>query len=720
MQQNDQDTTNNSNTQANQNDQIANPNSGQSAVQTGANSTGGPPTGTASDSPGMLGAAGGEPLDSVPQTTAPIGVPTVPGGGTGAHKSAGTNVDPQAMSTASSPSSLNNYGTVGGISAHTTASTETGTMGIPGTPVPGPMANDPTPPMMPNGARSGARGAAAIEGGFGAGVATGGTPAAFSGEEAGLSGFAHDTSTPVTGVTGANADGSATPVTSTAQPLQDGIQGGPHGEISGGSQLPGGGPADFADQFTQGSNQEPNQESNYGASGSAGLGGARAPEGAESGQQAPGELRAYNGPTKDGTPTSNRGEATSLGNEAAQGGTTNVGAEEDEVIRDYNIVTPDVTDMGLDERNRDRPDVPGWGRGGTPAYGGAQPDNTAHDASNPLGRMESWNGASETGATDTTANSSPTLPPQTGSRGLSAQEAATQRDNGDGAQTPTGALSATQTVGRGTVTGYDGPGTRAGSGAGMLNTDVPSGMAGAGPLGGAPGRGDTADAEAWRRATGMSAPSSPGSRGIHLGIGNNTSTGTSTPDAREGLLASEGLNTAGENNGQEAGQVVGGSPRDFSSPALPGASAPEFARHEPGAGNSGGAQAFAAGPGPTENWSDRGDNSTSGTGRPDVAQATQAGHIAEADRSGQGVPLSGSLSRPTPEVGVAGGTGPGQTSAQNTDASVSSGENSTMGYPNYPTATGLPAGSGSGGTQPNINRHFDQSTQEVSTNEHAQ
>lgn len=677
----------------------------QTTIHNSDDATSAPPTDSASDSPGMLGAAGGEPLDSVPRTTAPIGVPTVPGGGTGAHTSAGTSVDPQAMSTASSPSSLDTYGTVGGISRHTTASTETGTLGIPGTPVPGPMRGDPTPPEMPNGVRSGARGADAMAKGLGAGVATGGTPASASGEEAGLSGFAHDTSTPVTGVTGANPDGSASPVTASGEDNQSGTRGGYQGGLQPGTTIAGGG-ADAADQTSA-----------YGASGAHGLGGAE-PTSATGDSTAPGELHAYNGPpesepTEHGMPMTDRGAASSLGNEAAQGGTTNVGAEEDEVIRDYDIVTPEVTDMGLDERNRDRPDEPGWGRGGTPAYGGAQ--STDHSiGTNDTGTLNAWNGSADTAATDGS------LPPQTGNRGQTARESQARRATGEGAQTPTGALTAPQAVGQSTITGNEGDGTRAGSGAGMLNTDVPTGMAGAGPLGGAPARGDTADAEAWRRATGITAPSSAGSRGIHLGIGNNTSTGTSTPDAREQLRASEGLSVAGENAGQEANQVGGGKPRDFSSPAVPGASAPEFARHESGAGNLGGTQALNAGPGATENWRDRGDNSTHGTGRPDTAQAIQAGQIAEADRSGQGTPLSDSATRPTPEVGVAGGTGPAQSASTSGSAASGGGNAGTPGYPTYPTATGLPAGSGSGGAQPNINSQFNQDIQEVKTNEHAQ
>lgn len=647
---------------------------------------------TPTGSPGMLGAAGGTPIDSVPQTTAPIGVPTAPGGGTGAHKSAGTSIDPQAMSTASTPSSLDTYGTVGGISRHTTASTEVGTAGIAGTPVPGPMQHDITPPQMPNGERSGARGAAAIEEGLGAGVATGGTPAAYSGEEAGLSGFAHDTSTPVTGPAGANPDGTATPITTSDQGFPAGTLGGPHGDISGGSQLPGGGPADFADQVSR--RDQNAHESNYGTSGSPGLGGAAPGNGnATNGQS--GELRAYNGPSGDpdnpgapGRSVGSSGSGGTLGEEMVQAETGSTSDDESKVIRDYTIVTPEVTDMGLDELNRDRPDEPGWGRGGTPAYGGARPtDNSA--------------GTGDSQASPASDDATGRLEAQTGARGQSAQENLTNRATNGGAQTtPAGTLGASETIGPSTITGNDGPGTRAGSGAGMLNTDVPRGMVGIGPLGGAPGRGDTAYAESWRRETGISAPSSPGSRGVHLGIGNNEPSGTSTPEAREELIASEGLAGTGQTSGRQ------GPPLQENASGMPNASAPEFARHEPGGGNPGGTQALNAGPGPTEDWSDRGDNSTSGKGRPDVEQATQAGQIAEATRSGHGVPLSGSHTSPTPEVGVAGGTGP----AQSSGAEASSEASTTPGYPNYNTATGLPAGSGSGDTRPHINLQFDQET----------
>jgi hypothetical protein len=62
----------------------------------------------------------------------------------------------------------------------------------------------------------------------------------------------------------------------------------------------------------------------------------------------------------------------------------------------------------------------------------------------------------------------------------------------------------------------------------MLNAEVPDGLAGAGPLGGSPARGDAA---AWHRHHGISAPSSTGSRDVHLGLGHNSPTGESTSGA---------------------------------------------------------------------------------------------------------------------------------------------------------------------------------------------
>lgn len=175
----------------------------------------------------------------------------------------------------------------------------------------------------------------------------------------------------------------------------------------------------------------------------------------------------------------------------------NVGATEDEVDRSRDAVTPEVTDMGLDERNRDRPDLPDWGRGGTTGDDDARPG--------PAGRT-----------------------------------------------TPHGTLSSGQAIGQGDPRGPDGSGARSESGAGMLNQEAAGGMAGTGPLGGAPARGDTADALAWRRALGISAPSSPGSRDIHLGIGESSTGDPARTDmlnksdvSRSDALAHDGGPSAG-------------------------------------------------------------------------------------------------------------------------------------------------------------------------------
>jgi hypothetical protein len=193
-----------------------------------------------------------------------------------------------------------------------------------------------------------------------------------------------------------------------------------------------------------------------------------------------------------------------------------LGATEDKVERSEAVVAPEVTDKGRDERGRDQPDGAEFGRGTMPDN--AAVDEIAETQSEPdaprYGRSP-WQGLG-------------------GARPHADEAHGEEREQGERAGdtagerrlTPSGTLPAEEVVGQGS---HDTFGARGDGGGGMLNTEVPAGMAGVGPLGGTPARGDTADAAAHRRKHGMPGPSAAGARDIHLGIGHNSPTGESTP-----------------------------------------------------------------------------------------------------------------------------------------------------------------------------------------------
>lgn len=81
------------------------------------------------------------------------------------------------------------------------------------------------------------------------------------------------------------------------------------------------------------------------------------------------------------------------------------------------------------------------------------------------------------------------------------------------------------------ASGYDSNGSQTSEDAGMFRTTDQHGMAGLGPLGGTPGRGDTADAAAERQRRGAVAPSSSDVTGRRLGVRtpNDNSTGRDGP-----------------------------------------------------------------------------------------------------------------------------------------------------------------------------------------------
>ncbi len=194
--------------------------------------------------------------------------------------------------------------------------------------------------------------------------------------------------------------------------------------------------------------------------------------------------------------------------ETAVSGSGSLGATEDEVLRGEGVTTPDVTDMGLDERGRDQPDERDFGRGemsGLPAVGDASSTGARSDV--PGLRRSGLEGPGDAPHRD-------------------ARDQERQGDGGGPRLTPSGTLASEEHTSTSADTGF---GNRGDGGGGMLNTEVPEGMAGVGPLGGSPARGDTADAAAERRTHGIQAPSSAGSRGVHLGIGHNSPTGGSTP-----------------------------------------------------------------------------------------------------------------------------------------------------------------------------------------------
>ncbi len=153
-------------------------------------------------SPGMLGAPGaGAPLTPERQAgDTAIGMPTEPEG----SQAPGGSVEPGALTASRRARSPESLGGVGGVSAgNTSGNAEPGTHDVPGTPIPGPLASDPTPPKMPDAPRSGEEGARAIASGAGSGVATGGLPVGDAGRY-GAPGFAGGRATPTPGVTGAD------------------------------------------------------------------------------------------------------------------------------------------------------------------------------------------------------------------------------------------------------------------------------------------------------------------------------------------------------------------------------------------------------------------------------------------------------------------------------------------------------------------------------------
>lgn len=131
----------------------------------------GPQASTAQGAPGMLGSAGSISPGGLPQTGGPIGVPTDEGG----EASSGSEIPPGTQESTRSAKPSDVLGTPGNVGRSSRADMELGIPDIPGTPVPGPLAGDPTPPKMPNGVRSGEAGADNIEHGAGIGVMTGGT-----------------------------------------------------------------------------------------------------------------------------------------------------------------------------------------------------------------------------------------------------------------------------------------------------------------------------------------------------------------------------------------------------------------------------------------------------------------------------------------------------------------------------------------------------------------
>lgn len=102
----------------------------------------------ANDGTGMLGAPGTMPKEDVFQTghTAPVGVPTEPGG-----LSPGSVVVPWANSSADVPTSRDVLGTPGnlGPSGASPAHAEPGTPGVPGTPTPAPTGGQLTSHNVP-------------------------------------------------------------------------------------------------------------------------------------------------------------------------------------------------------------------------------------------------------------------------------------------------------------------------------------------------------------------------------------------------------------------------------------------------------------------------------------------------------------------------------------------------------------------------------------------
>jgi hypothetical protein len=145
---------------------------------------------------------------------------------------------------------------------------------------------------------------------------------------------------------------------------------------------------------------------------------------------------------------------------------------EEEIRPPSTRLTGGADDQGQSGSAQTRNDMPSYGRSPEKGLGGAQPSDPAH-----ADQASSQQGGPSQAAHQQTASD----PRQ------SAQSEVTPGQSGPGSS-----------------------GDRGDSGAGMLNQERGEHMAGVGPAGGAPGRGDTPDAVAARNKYQTAAPSAPG------------------------------------------------------------------------------------------------------------------------------------------------------------------------------------------------------------------
>ncbi len=135
-----------------------------------------------------------------------------------------------------------------------------------------------------------------------------------------------------------------------------------------------------------------------------------------------------------------------------------------------------------------------------------------------------------------------------------------------------------------------------------------------------------------------------------------------------------------------------------------------------GAGDVGGRRARADTPDAELRHQREGSPGMDQAGSPPLRDEVEA--TTHADRTGAGVPLQGSLAGHPPlsstsgaDTPMGGGTGPARTDpsavAEAQRAAAREGPKTPQGYPIHPTATGLPVGSGSGGSRPHLDVQFD-------------